>query len=82
MHGWLPWLQWPAMMVAVVGSWYVGNRSRTDRHHGFIVLVSSNLLWIAWGVADKAWALVIMQIFFIVVNSRGYVESRRSEAPT
>ena len=64
-------LQWPAMVATVLASWLVASSSDTRRHAGFWIFVSSNVLWIAWGVPSEAWALVLLQVCLFAMNLRG-----------
>jgi hypothetical protein len=64
-------LQWPAMAATVVAAWLVASRSAHKRAIGFWVFLASNLLWVAWGYHDRAWALVGVQFFLAALNMRG-----------
>jgi hypothetical protein len=64
-------LQWPAMAATVVAAWLVASRSAHKRAIGFWVFLASNLLWVAWGYHDRAWALVGLQFFLAALNMRG-----------
>ena len=68
---WLDLLQWPAMVVTIVAAWLVGSKSARRRSVGFWVFLSSNLLWIVWGVQARAYALVALQIGLAIMNIRG-----------
>ncbi len=74
MHGWpewISWLQWPAMAVTILASWYVGSNRKERRNTGFWMYLVSNVLWIAWGIADHAYALITLQVALAVMNFRG-----------
>jgi len=64
-------LQWPAMVVTVVAAWLVASRSARKRVFGFWFFLAGNLLWVAWGFHDSAWALVGLQFFLAALNIRG-----------
>ena len=64
-------MQWPAMLATVAGAWLVASRSAHKRAIGFWVFVGSNVLWVAWGIHDRAWALVGLQFFLAALNMRG-----------
>ena len=64
-------LQWPAMAVTVVAAWLVGSRSPHKRAIGFWCFLASNVLWVVWGMHDRAWALVGLQFFLAGMNTRG-----------
>jgi hypothetical protein len=67
----LDMLQWPAMLVTVVAAWLVASRSPRKRAAGFWWFLASNILWVAWGVHDGAWALVGLQFCLAALNFRG-----------
>lgn len=73
MHGFDAWglLQWPAMAVTLVAAWLVGAQHKRKRSWGFWCFVASNVLWIAWGWHDRAWALIALQVGLFVTNVRG-----------
>jgi hypothetical protein len=64
-------LQWPAMAVTVAAAYLVASRSPRKRAAGFWCFLASNALWVAWGVHDRAWALVALQFFLAAMNIRG-----------
>jgi hypothetical protein len=68
---WLDLLQWPAMAVTVVAAWLVGSRSAHRRALGFWCFLAGNVLWVAWGLHDSAYALVALQFFVAALNARG-----------
>ena len=67
----LDYLQWPAMVVTVVAAYLVASRMAYKRAIGFWCFLASNVLWVAWGVHDHAWALVGLQFFLAALNIRG-----------
>lgn len=64
-------LQWPAMVITVIAAWLVGSRSPRKRAVGFWCFLASNALWVVWGLHDRAYALVALQVFLAVSNVRG-----------
>ena len=64
-------LQWPAMAVTLMAAWLVGSRRPRRRSWGFWLFIVSNLLWIAWGWHDRAYALIALQAGLFVLNLRG-----------
>jgi hypothetical protein len=64
-------LQWPAMLLTVGASWYVGSTAKRRRKFGFWLFLLSNLLWGLWGVEAHAYALIALQVFLAVMNVRG-----------
>jgi hypothetical protein len=64
-------IQWPAMAATVAAAWLVASRSAHKRAVGFWVFLASNVLWVAWGWHDRAWALVALQFCLAALNIRG-----------
>ncbi|HEX2566080.1 MAG TPA: hypothetical protein VHL85_04425 [Burkholderiales bacterium] len=64
-------LQWPAMAVTVLAAWLVASRSARRRAVGFWCFLASNVLWVAWGLHDHAYALVGLQFCLAALNIRG-----------
>jgi hypothetical protein len=64
-------LQWPAMVVTIIGAWLVASRSKRRRTIGFWVFLASNVLWSVWGWHTRAYALIVLQVFLAVTNARG-----------
>jgi hypothetical protein len=64
-------LQWPAMAVTVAAAWLIASRSAHKRAAGFWCFLASNVLWVAWGLHDRAFALVALQFFLAALNIRG-----------
>ena len=75
-------LQWPAMVVTVVAAYLVASRSPHKRAIGFWCFLASNVLWVAWGWHDRAWALVGLQFssppLICVASTRTSEEARCS----
>jgi hypothetical protein len=74
--GWFDALQWPAMVVTVVAAWLVASQRKFKRNWGFWLFLCSNLLWIAWGWYDRAFALIVLQLCLAFLNIRGAIKNR------
>jgi hypothetical protein len=68
---WWNLVQWPAMVATLGSTWLVGSTSKRRRMAGFYTFLVSNVLWIAWGWHDGAWALVALQLGLAALNVRG-----------
>ena len=64
-------IQWPAMVATVVAAWLVASQHKRKREYGFWVFLLSNVLWVIWGLYDKAFALIALQIALAALNIRG-----------
>ena len=76
----LDWLQWPAMLVTIASAWFTASSERQRREWGFRLFLASNVLWVAWGWHDGAWALVGLQFALAAMNIRG-MKRNDPEAP-
>ena len=68
-------LQWPAMAVTVLASWWVASTHRHKRVFGFWAYLLSNVLWSIWGWHTSATALVALQACLAAMNIRGFVKA-------
>lgn len=59
------------MIVTLWAAWAVGSQNRRRRELGFWLFIASNILWVAWGVNERAWALILLQVGLFVLNVRG-----------
>ena len=64
-------LQWPAMAASLAAAWLVASTRKHRRNAGFWVFLLSNVLWIAWGWHDDAYALIALQLGLAATNVRG-----------
>jgi hypothetical protein len=64
-------LQWPALGMSLAGAWMVADPRASYHAAGFACFLLANVLWLAWGVNARAWALVIMQLLFTITSIRG-----------
>lgn len=73
---WLNWIQWPAMAVTVVAAWMIASQKKFKRNWGFWLFLLSNALWIAWGLHDRAYALILLQLALAILNIRGTMKTQ------
>jgi hypothetical protein len=45
---------------------------------GILVFLCSNVLWIVWGLHDRAYALIFLQLCLGFLNVRGAAKNRTS----
>jgi hypothetical protein len=74
----MEWLQWPAMVASVLAAWWVASTHAGRRKLGFRVFLASNVLWVAWGLHDGAWALIALQFALAAMNIRGVRKNERA----
>ena len=70
-------IQWPAMLVTVLASWYVASTTKSRRKLGFWLFLGSNALWVVWGYHTHAYALISLQLFLVFMNLRGLFKAER-----
>jgi hypothetical protein len=75
----MDFLQWPAMLASVLAAWLVASTKAHRRNIGFWVFLFSNVLWTAWGVHTKAYALIVLQITLALMNVRGLKKTEQLE---
>jgi len=68
-------IQWPAMLTTVIAAWLIAGQSKRRRELGFWCFLLSNVLWIAWGWHDRAYALIALQLALAALNIRGAREN-------
>jgi hypothetical protein len=73
---WINLLQWPAMVVTVMAAWLVASQRKLKRNWGFWLFLLSNVLWIAWGLYDRAYALIVLQVCLALTNIRGAAKNQ------
>ena len=73
-------VQWPAMALTLVASWWVASSRPDKRNVGFWLFIASNVLWAVWGVYAHAYALVVLQIGLCAMNVRGAHKSDAVQA--
>jgi len=76
---WINLIQWPAMVVTVLAAWFVASQRKFKRNWGFWLFMLSNVLWIAWGLKDGAYALIVLQVCLAFLNVRGAMKNRTAE---
>jgi hypothetical protein len=72
---WIDAIQWPAMVVTVVAAWLIASQRKFKRNWGFWLFLLSNVLWIAWGAHDRAYALIFLQLCLAFLNIRGAIKN-------
>ncbi|WP_345246613.1 hypothetical protein [Pigmentiphaga soli] len=59
------------MAASLAAAWLVASSRKSRRNVGFWVFLLSNVLWIAWGLHDRAYALIALQAGLAALNVRG-----------
>lgn len=72
---WIDLLQWPAMLLTVVASWFVAAPDKRRRSVGFWLFLVSNAVWVVWAVPAHAYALAVLQVCLAAMNIRGVLKA-------
>ncbi len=59
------------MLVTVIAAWHVASNSKGRRNFGFWMFLTSNALWVIWGLSAHAYALIALQVCLAAMNIRG-----------
>ena len=63
-------LDWPAMAISLAAAWWMGSTKAKKRIVAFLLLIVGNLMWIAWGYGESAWALIALNVGLMALNVR------------
>ena len=63
------------MAVTVLAAWLIASQRKFKRNWAFWFFLLSNVLWIIWGVHDRAYALIFLQVCLAVLNIRGAMKN-------
>lgn len=75
MEEFFAWLEWPAMLISLAAAWYMGSKKADKRILAFWMLIVGNLMWIAWGWGEAAWALIALNVGLLGLNVRGILKN-------
>ena len=75
MDDWVNLLQWPAMAVTLAAAWWMASKKPEKRILAFWLLIAGNVMWVAWGWGDGAWALIVLNLGLLAMNVRGIVKN-------
>jgi len=63
------------MVVTAIAAWLVASQRKLKRNWGFWFFLLSNVLWILWGLHDRAYALIALQVCLAFLNIRGALKN-------
>lgn len=69
------YLEWPAMLVSLVAAYWMGSKKADKRVVAFWMLTVGNVMWIAWGWGEGAWALIALNVGLMALNVRGIMKN-------
>ncbi len=68
-------LEWPAMAISLAAAWLIASKNPQKRTWAFWMLILGNVLWIAWGWGDTAYALIALNAGLMALNIRGILKN-------
>ncbi|QYF93403.1 hypothetical protein KY495_22480 [Massilia sp. PAMC28688] len=71
MEEFFAYLEWPAMAISLAAAYYLGSKKAGKRVVAFWLLILGNVMWIAWGWGEQAWALIALNVGLMALNVRG-----------
>lgn len=69
------YLEWPAMLVSLIAAYWMGSKKADKRVIAFWMLIVGNVMWIAWGWGEAAWALIALNVGLMALNVRGIMKN-------
>ena len=75
MEEFFAYLEWPAMLITLAAAWWLGSKKPEKRVFAFSLLIVGNLMWIAWGWGDDAWALIALNVGLMGLNVRAIMKN-------
>ena len=77
MEEFFAYLEWPAMAVSLAAAYWLGSTRAKKRIVAFALLILGNLMWIAWGWGEGAWALIALNVGLMVLNVRAILKNEK-----
>ena len=75
MEEYFAYLEWPAMAISLAAAWWLGSKKAEKRIIAFWLLIAGNLMWIAWGWGEAAWALIALNMGLMGLNVRAILKN-------
>lgn len=63
------------MAITLVAAWWMGSKQASKRVVAFAMLIVGNLMWMAWGWGESAWALIALNLGLLAMNIRGIIKN-------
>ena len=68
------------MVASIVAAYLVASTREEKRGWGFWIFLVSNVLWAAWGIHAKAYAVILLQVCLAALNIRGVKKTSEESA--
>ncbi len=63
------------MAVSLAAAWWLGSKKPQKRIQSFALLILGNVMWIAWGSGEGAWALIALNVGLMALNVRAIMKN-------
>jgi hypothetical protein len=70
-------LDWVAMLLTFIAIYALGNKQR----HGFLIMIAGNCCWIILGFKFESLGMILANVIFFVMNTRGFIRWGKTNAP-
>ena len=67
------------MAVSLVAAYWMGSKKADKRIVAFLMLSAGNLMWIAWGWGEDAFALIALNVGLLLLNVRGILKNEKAK---
>jgi hypothetical protein len=75
-------LEWPAMAISLAAAYLLASQKPEKRMWAFVLLIVGNLMWVAWGWGEEAWALIALNVGLMALNVRGIFKNEHEAEGT
>lgn len=72
-------LEWPAMAISLAAAYLLASQKPERRVVAFWLLIAGNVMWIAWGWGEDAWALIGLNAGLMALNVRGIFKNEHGK---
>jgi len=72
----IPWIQYPATALTVIGFYFLGSTHAKMRQIGFIMNLVGNIVWITYGTLPLQIGLIATNVCIFILAVRGYLNNR------
>lgn len=78
MEEFITFLDWPAMAISLLAAWVMASQKPHKRVWAFWMYLTGNVMWIAWGWGEQAWALIVLNLALMALNVRGIYKNEHA----
>jgi hypothetical protein len=71
----LPWVQYPAAALTIIGFYFIGGKTENLRKTGFTLGLVGNIVWIIYGVLPVQPGIIATNLCIFTLAVRGYLNN-------